>query len=197
MRDFIERWDFSDVSGRRLLDAIRTTYAFCSDDEIREALGSVARGASSLASHAAAAALCELEGIGDPLATASRLYNESESQMTEPQWFVWIAGYSYNWICNGGLSSCYGDFGDRQFADRIRVYEAIGAIHAASVFHEADRAFGQAGPPLRADQRAAAWTDEIRGKLAALNPRFWACGDEIFTRVFLYSLEHADDFRRR
>ena len=32
-------------------------------------------------------------------------------------------------------------------------------------------------------------------RIDALSPRFWACGDEIFTRAYLYALAHADVFR--
>jgi hypothetical protein len=51
-----------------------------------------------------------LTGLGDPLATAYRLFNETKGALTEPQWFAWIAGYSYNWVCSSGLSACYFGF---------------------------------------------------------------------------------------
>jgi hypothetical protein len=195
LRAFIERWNKDYIKGSELLAALRRAHQDCTDDDVRVALGSVARDGPSATSAHAAAALCELAGIGDPLDTAMHLYNKSAAQLTEPQWFAWIAGYSYNWICNAGLRSCYSDFGDEQFADRIRVYDAIGATTAASVMREADRAWGVDGPPANACDRAAAWTDAIRSRLEALSPRFWACGDEIFTRVLLYTLENAEDFK--
>lgn len=147
-----------------------------------------------MASANAAAALCRLAGLGDPLNTANKLYNESDRPVTEPQWFAWIAGYSYNWICNSGLRACYFDFDDRQFADRIRVYEAMGASTAAQVLREADWAFGAAGPAPTGAGRAAAISDELYQRLDALDQRFFACGHEIFTRAFLYALEHPSDF---
>ena len=115
--------------------------------------------------------------------------------LTEPQWFAWIAGYSYNWICNSGLPACYFEFGDQQYADRIRVYDTIGAKAAAAVLRDADQAFGEAGPPPIAVERGAAWSAELHRRLEALGPRFSACKYEIFTCIFLYSLDHPGDFK--
>lgn len=147
-----------------------------------------------MASANAAAALCQLAGLGDPLNTANKLFNESDRELTEPQWFAWIAGYSYNWISHTGLQACYFDFDERQFADRIRVYEAMGASTAAQVLREADRAFGDSGPAPTVEGRVDARSDELHQRLDALGSRFAACGEEIFTRAFLYALEHPSDF---
>jgi hypothetical protein len=193
-RAFLEQWDKSHIDGAELLTAVRHACPEASNDDLRAACDTVARGRPTMASANAAAALCQLAGLGDPLNTANKLFNESDRQLTEPQWFAWIAGYSYNWICNSGLRACYFDFDDRQFADRIRVYEAMGASTAAQVLREADRAFGDAGPAPTGSGRAAAISDELYQRLDALGQRFFACGHEIFTRAFLYALEHPSDF---
>lgn len=193
-RAFVERWDKSHIDGAELLAAVRHACPEASNDDLRAACDTVARGRPTMASANAAAALCQLAGLGDPLNTANKLFNESDRQLTEPQWFAWIAGYSYNWICNSGLQACYFDFDDRQFADRIRVYEAMGASSAAQVLREADRAFGDSGPAPTGEGRGAAISDELNERLDALLSRFSACGDEIFTRAFLYALEHPSDF---
>lgn len=194
-RAFIERWDKDHISGAELLAAVRGACPNCADEDLRAALDSVARGRPTKASACAAAALCQLAGLGDPLDTAYKLYNSSDRTLTEPQWFAWIAGYSYNWVCNSGLSACYFDFDERQFSDRVRVYESIGAKTAAQVMREADQAFGAAGPAPTLAGRQAAISDEIYQRLKELSPRFWACDNEIFTCVFLYALEHPADFR--
>jgi hypothetical protein len=59
---------------------------------------------------------------------------------------------------------------------------------------EADKAFGTAGPPPTLAGRQAASSDDVIQRLKDLSPKFWACGDEIFTRVFLYAREHPADF---
>lgn len=193
-REFVARWDKDHIDGAELLAAVRQACPEASNDELRAACDTVARGRPSRAAANAAAALCQLAGLGDPLNTANKLFNESDRQLTEPQWFAWIAGYSYNWICNSGLQACYFDFDDRQFADRIRVYEAMGASTAAQVMREADRAFGDSGPAPTGEGRVDAISDELNARLDALGSRFFACGDEIFTRAFLYALEHPSDF---
>lgn len=194
VRAFIERWDKGHILGAELLADVRGACPDCADSDLAAALDLVARGRPTSASACAAAALCQLAGLGDPLDTAYRLFNASDRTLTEPQWFAWIAGNSYNWVCNAGLSACYFDFGDRQFADRVRVYEAIGAKAAAQVMREADQAFGEAGPAPTLAGRQAAISDELDQRLKELSPRFWACDHEIFTCVFLYALEHAADF---
>lgn len=194
-RAFIERWDKGYIDGAELLAAVRVACPDCTDSDLRAALGSVARGRPTPASSCAAAALCQLAGLGDPLDTAYKLFNAADRTLTEAQWFAWIAGYSYNWVCNAGLSACYFDFGDKQFADRLRVYEAMGARTAAQVLREADQAFGAAGPAPTLARRQAEISDDLYKRLEELSPRFWACGDEIFTCAFLYALEHPADFR--
>lgn len=124
-----------------------------------------------------------------------RLFHAGGRALTEPQWFAWIAGYSYNWVCNAGLAACYYEFDGKHFADRIRVYDAIGVKVAAQVLREADRLFGAGGPAPTLAGRQAAISDEIYERLKALSPRFWACDHEIFTCVFLYALEHPADFQ--
>ena len=181
--------------GARLLESIRAEFPAATTDEVASALATVARGEPCAAGPAAAAALCELAGLGDPLATADAIYNKSGEDPTEPQWFLWIAGYSYNWICNAGLSAVYFDFGDRQFADRIRVYEAIGAAEAVAVLRDADAAFGPDGPPATLEERQALLSDSLSARLAELGPRFWGLEHEIFTRAYLYALAHPRDFR--
>ncbi|MEM7165818.1 MAG: DUF4375 domain-containing protein [Planctomycetota bacterium] len=195
MDEWILNWDGR--SGAELLEAIREQHPTASVDAKRQALDRVARGPYSAASSHAAAALCRLAGLGDPCATANQLYNESDQPLTEPQWFLWIAGYSYNWICNSGLSACYFEFDEKQFADRIRVYDAIGAHQAAAALRAADRLFGPTGPAKSIAGRQAAITDSLYEQLGDLSPRMWECGDEIYTRVYLYALDHADDFRDR
>jgi len=194
-RVFIERWDKGYINGAELLVAVRGACPKCPDQDLRAALDAVARGPLTDASACAAAALCQLAGLGDPLNTAYQLFNEGDHALTEPQWFAWIAGYSYNWVCNAGLSACYFSFGDKQFADRIRVYETIGSKTAAQVMRDADQAFGAGGPSPTLAGRQAAISDRLDQRLKELSPRFWACDKEIFTRVFLYALEHPEDFR--
>jgi hypothetical protein len=193
-RAFLERWDKSYIDGAEVLAAVRHACPEASNEDLSAACDTVARGRPTMASANAAAALCQLAGLGDPLNTANKLFNESDRPVTEPQWFAWIAGYSYNWIRHTGLQVCYFDFDERQFADRIRVYEAMGASTAAQVLREADRAFGDAGPAPTVEGRLAARSDELNERLDALWSRFFACGDEIFTRAFLYALEHPSDF---
>lgn len=195
VRDFVERWDKGHIDGAEMLAAVRATYPDCTDGELRDVLDAVARGRPSPASACAAAALCRLAGLGDPLATAFELFHAKGRPLTEPQWFAWIAGYSYNWICNGGLDACYFGFGDQQFADRLRVYEAIGAKTAVEILRAADAAFGAGGPAATLSGRQAAISDALDQRLRELSPRFWACGDEIFTCVLLYALQHPGDFR--
>ena len=101
----------------------------------------------------------------------------------------------YNWVSNSGLSACYFGFDDKQFADRSRVYEAIGAKVAAQVLRDADQAFGAAGPAQTLAGRQVAVSEELWQRLEELSPRFWACDNEIFTCVFLYALDHPDDFK--
>ncbi|MFO1054379.1 MAG: DUF4375 domain-containing protein [Planctomycetota bacterium] len=194
-REFIERWNKGYINGAELLTAVRKGCPNCRDQDLQAAFDSVARGRPTPASACAAAALCHMTGLGDPLDTVYKHFHESGRTLTEPQWYAWIAGYSYNWICNAGLDACYFAFGDRQFADRIRVYEAIGAETAAQVMREADQAFGPTGPAPTMAERQAAISDAIERRLKDLSPRFWACDDEIFTCVFLYALEHREDFR--
>jgi hypothetical protein len=193
-RALIERWDKDHINGAELLAVVRGACPDCPDEDLRAAFDSVARGRPTQASACAAAALCQLAGLGDPLDTASKLFNSSDRTLTEPQWFAWIAGYSYNWVCNAGLSACYFSFDDRQFSDRIRVYEVIGAKTAAQVMREADQAFGASGPASTLAGRQAAISDELYQRLKELSPRFWACDNEIFTCIFLYALEHPADF---
>ena len=195
-RAFIERWDKGHIDGMELLAAVRGACSNCPDEDLRAALETVARGPFTAASACAAAALCQLAGLGDPLVTASTLFHEPGRTLTEPQWFAWIAGYSYNWISNAGLAACYYDFDGTHFADRIRVYDTIGANTAAQVLREADRLFGPAGPAPTPKGRQTAISNEIYERLKALSPRFWACDHEIFTRVFLYALAHPADFQR-
>ena len=192
---FIESWDKGHISGTELLAAVRAAFPDCAHSDVLAALDSVARGRPTGASACAAAALCQLAGLGDPLDTAYELFNASERTLTEPQWFAWIAGYSYNWVCNSGLSACYFGFCDRQFADRVRVYEAIGAKTAAQVIREADQAFGAAGPAPTLAGRQAAISDVLDQRLEELGPRFWACDHEIFTCVYLFALDHPADFQ--
>jgi hypothetical protein len=194
-RAFLERWDKGYINGAELLAAVRGACPGCPDQDLRAALDAVARGPLTAASACAAAALCQVAGLGDPLDLAYKLFNEGGRTLTEPQWFAWIAGYSYNWVCNAGLSACYFDFDDRQFADRIRVYDAIGAKTAAQVLRDADQAFGDAGPAPTLAGRQAAISDELDQRLKELSPRFWACDDEIFTCIFLYALKHPADFQ--
>ena len=192
--DWIRTW--SDGDGSALVEALPRAFPSSSIEEQRDALNRVARGEPTPSSALAAEALCRIAGLGDPLETASLLFNESDDALTEPQWFLWIAGYSYNWVCNSGLTSCYFEFDERQYADRVRVYEAIGARRAAKAMRDADRAFGAAGPPVTLAGRQAMLTDDLRDQLTAVNPRFWECGDEITTQSYLYALEHPEDFHR-
>ncbi|MFO0475955.1 MAG: hypothetical protein ACK52K_12480 [Alphaproteobacteria bacterium] len=194
-RAFIERWDKVYINGAELLAAVRGACPKCSDQDLRAVLDAVAHGSFSAASACAAAALCQMAGLGDPLDTAFKLFQGGGRPMTEPHWFAWIAGYSYNWICNSGLPACYFEFGDQQYADRIRVYDTIGAKAAAAVLRDADQAFGEAGPPPIAVERGAAWSAELHRRLEALGPRFSACKYEIFTCIFLYSQDHPGDFK--
>ncbi len=193
MDAWVQSWDGGD--GAALLVALAEQFPAASDSERRSALERIARGPCSPASTRAAQALCRLAGLGEPHETAYRLYNKSEGAPTEPQWFLWNAGYSYNWICNSGLSACYFEFDDRHFADRIRVYEAIGAHAAAQVLREADLAFGPNGPAASLEGRQAKISAALDATLDGLSRRFWKCGDEINTRSYLYALEHPDDFR--
>jgi hypothetical protein len=183
------------TNGRAVLGGLRTAHPGVEDAHLRHALTAIAHGAPSAASTAAAAALCALAGI-DPLAVAERRHHARET-LTDPQWFAWIAGYGYHWVCNAGLSACYFEFDERQFADRVRVYDAIGAVDAAAAVRAGDLAFGAAGPPASLEGRIDALRTVVGLDVAlrAASERFWACGDEIFTRVLLYCLEHADDFR--
>jgi hypothetical protein len=193
-RAFIERWDKDYINGAELLAAVRGACPKCSDQDLRAALDAVAHGPFTAASACAAAALCQMAGLGDPLDTAYKLFQEGRP-LTEPQWFAWIAGYSYNWIYNSGLPACYFEFDDQHYADRIRVYDTIGAKAAAAVLRDADQAFGEAGPPPIAVERGAAWSAELDQRLEALTPRFCACKYEIFTCIFLYALDHPGDFK--
>lgn len=192
---FIERWDKGYINGAELLAAVRGAFPECPDQDLLAALDAAARGPSTAASACAAAALCQLAGLGDPLHTAYNIFHEGDRPLTEPQWFAWIAGYSYNWICNSGLSACYFGFDDKQFADRTRVYEVIGAKVAAQVLRDADRVFGAVGPAQTLAARQAAISDELWQRLKELSPRFWACGNEIFTCIFLFALDHPGDFK--
>jgi hypothetical protein len=193
-RAFIERWDKDYIEGAELLAAVRGACPKCSDQDLQAALDAVAHGSFTAASGCAAAALCQMAGLGDPLDTAYKLFQERRP-LTEPQWFAWIAGYSYNWIYNSGLPACYFEFDDQHYADRIRVYDTIGAKAAAAVLRDADQAFGGAGPPPIAVERGAAWSAELDQRLEALTPRFCACKYEIFTCIFLYALDHPGDFK--
>lgn len=195
LRDVVQSWSKDHIDVQELLSSVRESCPDASDDEVRRALESVARGPYSSASSCAAAALCHLHGLDDPLDTAAYIFNESDEEPTEPQWFLWCAGYTYNWICNGGLSSCYYEFTARQYGDRIRVYDAIGATRAAEVMRAADRAFGEAGPPPVVEDRSQHHSDEAAPRLEKLNPEFWKCGDEILTRALLYALEHPEHFK--
>lgn len=195
-RAHIERWDKGYIDGAELLAAVRGACPDCPDHDLRAAFESVARGPLTAASACAAAALCQMAGLGDPLQVAYKRFNEGGRTLTEPQWFAWIAGYSYNWISNAGLGACYFEFDDKQFADRTRVYEAIGARTAAQVMRDADQAFGAAGPAPTLAGRQAANSDALDQRLEELSPRFWACDDEIFTCIYLFALEHPADFRR-
>lgn len=193
MQELLNSWEGYD--GSELLEAIAREYPNASDDEKRKALDGVARGPYADKSIAAAEALCRLAGLGNPCDTASDLYNESEGELSEPQWFVYNAGAAYNWTLNSGLTACYFEFEDKEFEDRLRMYDAIGAKNAAAVLREADLAFGPDGPAGDLEGRQAAMTTELRNRLEELNPRFWECGDEIYTRTFLYALEHPEEFR--
>ena len=194
-RAFIERWDKDYVDGAELLAAVRGACPKCSDQDLRAALDAVAHGPFTTASACAAAALCQMAGLGNPPDTAYKLAREGRP-LTEPQWFALIAGYSYNWIINSGLTACYFHFDDPQYADRIRVYDTIGAKAAAAVLRDADQAFGEAGPPPTVAERVDAGSDELLRRFdEELYPRFKACGKEIFTCIFLYALDHPGDFK--
>ena len=194
-RAFIERWDKEYINGAELLAAVRGACPDCPDQDVRAALDAVAHGPFTAASACAAAALCQMAGLGDPLDTAYQLFHAGDRPLTEPQWFAWIAGYSYNWVSNSGLSACYFSFDEKQFADWRRVYEAIGAKVAAQVMRDADQAFGAAGPAPTLTGRQAAMSDGLWKRLEELSPRFWACDNEIFTCIFLYALDHPGDFK--
>ena len=198
IRQIIESWEKSYIEVDAMLQSVRSVFPQATADEIGAAAEEVARGAYSPASACAAATLCHLHGLGDPLDRAAELYNstESERELPEPVWFLWAAGSTYNLISNSGLSACYYEFEERQYADRIRAYEAIGAKTAAAVMAEADQAFGAGGPPPAVEDRSAYYSEEAAPILEELAPRFWACDDEIFTRSFLYALDHAELFRK-
>ena len=194
-RAFIERWDKDYIDGAELLAAVRGACPKCPDQDLRVALDAVAHGPYTTASGCAAAALCQMAGLGNPPDTAYKLAREGRP-LTEPQWFALIAGYSYNWITHTGLRACYFDFDDQQYADRIRVYDTIGAKAAAAVLRDADQAFGEAGPPPTVAERVDAGSDELLRRFdEELYPRFKACGKEIFTCIFLYALDHPGDFK--
>lgn len=194
LQAFLRGWDKDPIDGAALLCAASAAFPGVSHEELSAAVHAVARGAYSRASACAAAALCRFYGLGDPLESAFELRNTTGAVLAEPQWFLAIAGYSYQWICNSGLVACYLDFGDRQFADRIRVYEAIRAHSAVEVLREADLLFGSSGPPQMRAERQASLNDTVWNGLKALSPRFWACGDEIFTCAYLYALDHPQAF---
>ena len=192
IEDCIRSWDAGDAAA--LLAAMDDTFPSASTEARASALECIAREHYSPTSMRAAETLCQLAGLGNPCDTAYRLYNDAQAELSEPQWFVWIAGYSYNWVCNSGLAACYFEFGEQQFADRVRVYDAIGATQAAQVMRDADQAFGPLGPAASLEGRQAQITDALDAKLDELSRRFWACGDEIYTRAYLYALAHAEDF---
>ena len=194
LQSFLAGWDKGHIDADELLRSAEAAFPSASREELRAAVEAVAHGPFSPGSSCAAAALCRLHGLGDPLETAFELHNRSADLLTEPQWFLAIVGYGYNWICNSGLVCCYLDFGDQQFADRIRVHEAIRAHAAAQVLREADLLFGPEGPPATQSERQARTSDAVWAGMKQLSPRFWACGDEIFTRAYLYALEHPGDF---
>ena len=193
MDDWIRSWD--DGDGGALLEALSRTFPEASVAEQRRALESLARGSYSSTSTLAGEALCRLAGLGNPCDTAYRLYNKSDAKLTDPQRFLWIAGYGYNWVCSGGLSVCYFAFDEAHFADRVRVYEVIGAKQAAQVMREADQAFGPNGPAATLAGRQAQITDALDARLDKASRRFWACGEEIYTQAYLYALEHPGDFQ--
>ena len=193
MDTWIRAWNGG--SGAALAAALAREFPAATDADRSSALERVATGPFSASSTRAAQALCHLAGLGEPCDTAYERSNKSGSEPTKPQWFVWIAGYSYSWICNSGLSACYFEFDDQHFADRIRAYEAIGAEQAASVLREADLAFGPDGPATTLEGRQAKIGETLDARLDELSRRFWQCGDEIGTRSYLYALAHPDDFR--
>ena len=190
----IRSWDKDFINVPEMLDMVRSAFPDTGNPEIESAFESVARGPISPASPCAAGSLCNLVGLGDPLDTAFNLFNSSDSGLSEPQWFLWIAGYTYNWVCNSGLSSCYFEFPVRQYGDRIRVYEAIGAHGAAAVMREADLAFGDDGPPPVVEDRSSWFSDDAYARIGELSSQFRECGDEIFTRAYLYAMEHPSHF---
>ncbi len=194
LREIVESWDKDTVDASEMLSSIRNVYPNASDDEIREAVETVARGPFSPASSCAATTLSHLHGLDDPFDTASYWYNASEEEPTDPQWLVFCASYTYGWIINSGLSACYYEFDAQQYGDRIRVFEVIGATKAAEVMREADRAFGKAGPPPVVEDRSSFYSDDAVPLLEALNQKFWDCGDEIATRSHLYALENVTHF---
>ena len=118
MEGLIRSWDKGHIDADEMLSMVRSAFPSADSSEHVAALESVARGAITAASPCAAAAICQLVGLGDPLETASSLHRRSGSSLSEPQWLLWIAGYSYNWICSSGLNACYFSFPARQYADR-------------------------------------------------------------------------------
>ena len=194
IQDLIRSWDKDYINAPEMLAMVRAAFPDAGNPELKTAFESVARGEISPASPCAAGALCHLVGLGDPLDTVFNLFNSSDSDLSEPQWFLWIAGYTYNWVCNSGLSSCYFEFPVRQYGDRIRVYEVIGAKGAAAMMKEADLAFGDDGPPPVVEDRSSWFSDDAYARLGELDSQFRVCGDEIFTRAYLYAMEHPSHF---
>ena len=193
LQDVVRSWGKDLVDAEALLASMLEACPDATPGEIDAALEAVARGEFSAASVCAAAALCVRAGIGDPVERASELYN-SDANLTDPQWVVWVASSSFGWILNSGLSACYYEFEEAQYRDRIRAFEVIGAEQAAAVMREADAAFGEAGPPPVEEDRSQYRSDEAAGRLQELGPKFWACDDEVSTRRYLYALENREDF---
>lgn len=193
LRTIIRAWDNDVIDADALLKSLRAAQPDASEGEIGGALESVARGDFSAASSCAAAALCQHRGLGDPVERASELYND-DAELTDSQWVIWVASNSFGWILNSGLSACYYEFEARQYEDRIRGFEQIGATAAAEVMRRADAAFGDGGPPPVAEDRSQYHSDEAGDRFEELAPEFWALSDEVSTRAYLYALEHPDDF---
>ena len=174
-----------DEPHRESSPSVRDEFPQACSEELGLALETLAGGIPSAVSSRAAAALCQLRGIDEPLSSVHRRFHDSDREMTEPQWSLWLASSTEEWIRESGFAACLSELTIVRFEERIEVYEQIGAKSAADVMRRASA--------IRADVLAKEQPELPEG-FRSLDDEFLECREEILTRSLLYALEHVHHF---
>ena len=167
--------------------SVREEFPRARSEELGQALETLAGGIPSALSSRAAAALSQLRRIDEPLSAVHQLFHDSDREMTEPQWALWLASSTEEWIRESGFAACLSELTMVRFEERIEIYEAIGASRASDVMR---RALAMREGLLAVERSG------LNEDLRALDGEFLECREEIVTRSLLHALDHASHFER-